>query len=47
MEFIILHKFEIAAALLLISEALGENKKIAQSSIYGVIVAALKKVLGK
>lgn len=47
MEFIIAHKVEILSILWLVSELLGENKKIEANSVYGFIKILLKKALGK
>lgn len=47
MEFIISHQAQILGILWLVSELLGENKKIEANSVYGFIKILLKKALGK
>jgi hypothetical protein len=47
MEFVISHKAEILGILWIISEMLGENKKIAANSIFGLVKQLIKNALGK
>lgn len=47
MEFLLSHKVEILAALLAVSELLGNLKSVKENSIFQVVVSLLKKMAGK